>query len=132
MTPRRVEAERRGLTQFLGANRFTRPSGIPAREAPSTFQSSRARTEEEQRRRAAPGAIGGDGQGAGFSVVAGTPDSVRVYMDEYVATGANYFVCSFQWGGLSHAQAMRSIELFVTEIMPHYASAPVPSPAGRG
>jgi alkanesulfonate monooxygenase SsuD/methylene tetrahydromethanopterin reductase-like flavin-dependent oxidoreductase (luciferase family) len=25
MTPRRVEAERRGLTQFLGANRFTRP-----------------------------------------------------------------------------------------------------------
>ena len=27
MTPRRIEAERRGLTQFLGANRFTRPSG---------------------------------------------------------------------------------------------------------
>ena len=126
MTPRRVEAERRGLTQFLGANRFTRPAGIPDREAPSTFQSARVRTEEEQRRRAAPGGIGGDGQGAGFSVMAGTPDSVRVYMDEYVATGANYFVCSFQWGGLSHAQAMRSIELFVTEVMPHYASVPSP------
>ena len=54
------------------------------------------------------------------------------YMDEYVATGANYFVCSFQWGGLSHAQAMRSIELFVTEVMPRYVSAPVPSPSGRG
>ena len=132
MTPRRMEAERRGLTQFLGANRFTRPSGIPDREAPSTFQIERTRTEEEQRRRAAPGGIGGDGQGAGFSVMAGTPDSVRVYMDEYVATGANYFVCSFQWGGLSHAQAMRSIELFVTEVMPHYASAPVPSSSVRG
>jgi hypothetical protein len=56
-----------------------------------------------------------------------------MYMDEYVATGANYFVCSFQWGGLSHAQAMRSIELFVTEVMPHYTSASVPSLAkGEG
>jgi hypothetical protein len=41
-------------------------------------------------------------------------------MDEYVATGANYFVCSFQWGGLTHDQAMRSIDLFVEDIMPHY------------
>jgi hypothetical protein len=37
-----------------------------------------------------------------------------------VATGANYFVCSFQWGDLSHAQAMRSIELFASEVMPGY------------
>ena len=42
---------------------------------------------------------------------------------EYVATGANYFVCSFQWGDISHADAMRSIELFATEVMPRYASA---------
>jgi alkanesulfonate monooxygenase SsuD/methylene tetrahydromethanopterin reductase-like flavin-dependent oxidoreductase (luciferase family) len=42
-------------------------------------------------------------------------------MDEYVATDGNYFVCSFQWGGLTHDQAMRSIDLFVEEIMPHYA-----------
>jgi alkanesulfonate monooxygenase SsuD/methylene tetrahydromethanopterin reductase-like flavin-dependent oxidoreductase (luciferase family) len=127
MTPRRVEAERRGLTQFLGSNMFRRPAGVPDREAPSTFQSRPVYTEEEQRRRAAPGGIGGDGRGAGFSVIAGTPDSIRMYMDEYVATAANYFVCSFQWGGLSHAQAMRSIELFVTEVMPHYTSASVPS-----
>ena len=31
-------------------------------------------------------------------------------MEEYIATGANYFVCSFQWGDLTHEQAMRSIE----------------------
>ena len=44
-------------------------------------------------------------------------------MDEYIATGANYFVCSFQWGDLSHAQAMRSIELFATEVMPKYSDS---------
>ena len=78
------------------------------------------RPEAQRRRRAAPGGIGGDGRGAGFSVIAGTPDSIRTYMDEYVATGANYFVCSFQWVGLTHDQGMRSIDLFVEEIMPHY------------
>src|SRR5258706_452024 len=51
---------------------------------------------------------------------AGSPAAVRDYMDEYVATGANYFVCSFQWGDLSHEQAMRSIELFTAEVMPRY------------
>ena len=41
-------------------------------------------------------------------------------MDEYLPTGANYFVCSFQWGHISHEHAMRSIDLFVEHIMPHY------------
>lgn len=45
-------------------------------------------------------------------------------MDEYVATGANYFVCSFQWGDLTHEQAMRSIERFATEVMPGYSTVP--------
>jgi hypothetical protein len=53
-----------------------------------------------------------------------TPAAVSEYMDEYVATGANYFVASFQWGELTHAQAMRSIELFTTEVMDRYV-APV-------
>ena len=43
-------------------------------------------------------------------------------MDEYMSTGANYFVCSFQWGSLSNEQAMQSLELFVSEVMPHYAA----------
>ncbi len=53
-------------------------------------------------------------------VLAGSPASLREYLDEYVETGANYFVCSFQWGDLTHEQAMRSIELFTAEVMPHY------------
>jgi hypothetical protein len=58
--------------------------------------------------------------GAGFSVIAGTPDSIRTYMDEYVTTSANYFVCSLQWGNLTHDQAKRSIDLSVEDIMPRY------------
>jgi alkanesulfonate monooxygenase SsuD/methylene tetrahydromethanopterin reductase-like flavin-dependent oxidoreductase (luciferase family) len=118
--PRRLEAEQRGLTQFLGGNMNRRPAGLPDREADRERYRVREISEAQRRRRATPGGIGGDGRGAGFSVIAGTPDSIRQYMDEYVATGANYFVCSFQWGGLTHDQAMRSIALFVEEIMPHY------------
>jgi alkanesulfonate monooxygenase SsuD/methylene tetrahydromethanopterin reductase-like flavin-dependent oxidoreductase (luciferase family) len=118
--PRRLEAEQRGLMQFLGAHMNRRPAGLPNREADQTRYHGPERSETQQRRRATPGGIGGDGRGAGFSVIAGTPDSIRTYMDEYVATGANYFVCSFQWGGLTHDQAMRSIDLFVEDIMPHY------------
>jgi alkanesulfonate monooxygenase SsuD/methylene tetrahydromethanopterin reductase-like flavin-dependent oxidoreductase (luciferase family) len=118
--PRRLEAEQRGLTQFLGGNMNRRPPGLPDREADQGRYRVAERSEVQRRRRAAPGGIGGDGRGAGFSVIAGTPDSIRTYMDEYVATGANYFVCSFQWGGLTHDHAMRSIDLFVEEIMPHY------------
>jgi alkanesulfonate monooxygenase SsuD/methylene tetrahydromethanopterin reductase-like flavin-dependent oxidoreductase (luciferase family) len=118
--PRRLEAEQRGLTQFLGGNMNRRPAGLPDREADRECYSVLERSEAQRRRRAAPGGIGGDGRGAGFSVIAGTPDSIRTYMDEYVATGANYFVCSFQWGGLTHDHVMRSIDLFVEEIMPLY------------
>ncbi|MXZ90874.1 MAG: LLM class flavin-dependent oxidoreductase [Chloroflexi bacterium] len=114
--PRRLEAERRGLTQFMGSEANPRPSNLPDREAQaaqpaasSARRSGSAALEEH----AAPG-------GGGFNVVAGSPDSIRSYMDDYLETGANYFVAGFQWGHLSHEETMRSIELFVKEVMPHY------------
>jgi alkanesulfonate monooxygenase SsuD/methylene tetrahydromethanopterin reductase-like flavin-dependent oxidoreductase (luciferase family) len=55
--------------------------------------------------------------------VVGTPDTVKAYFDEYLTTGANYMVLSFQWGNLNHAQAMRSIKLFREHLMPHYGLA---------
>ena len=119
-TPRRVEAERRGLKELFQIS-TKRPAGLPDREADPARYRVAERSEEERRRRMPPGNIGGDGSGAGFSVIAGRPDSVRAYMDEYLATGANYFVCSFQWGNLTHEHALRSIDLFVKEIMPRYA-----------
>ncbi len=117
--PRRLEAERRGLTQFLHAKDGSfgfvgeRPAGLPARETRRDIEAELERF-SEQKRRPHPNRIGG-------VALAGSPAAVREYMEEYVATGANYFVCSFQWGDLTHEQAMRSIELFATEVMPRYA-----------
>ncbi len=122
-TPRRLEAEKRGLTEFLVPNERMRPRSAPQREARrDLYWSLEERSEEQTQRRTTPGnlADGGGGSGAGFGVIAGSPSSVREYMDEYVETGANYCVCSFQWGSLSHEQAMQSLELFVGEVMPHY------------
>jgi alkanesulfonate monooxygenase SsuD/methylene tetrahydromethanopterin reductase-like flavin-dependent oxidoreductase (luciferase family) len=125
-TPRRLEAEKRGLTQFLVPNEQMRPKSAPDREARrDLYWSLEQRSEERLQRRQAPGGLGGaPTQGAGFGVVAGSPASIREYMDEYMETGANYFVGGFQWGDLTHEQAMQSVELFVEEIMPHYAAAP--------
>ena len=112
--PRRLEAERRGLTQFLGSEANPRPSNLPAREAQTSGTATARRTGSAGlEEHAASG-------GSGFNVVAGSPDSVRGYMDEYLETGANYFVAAFQWGHLSHEETMRSLDLFVSEVMPHY------------
>ena len=114
--PRRLEAERRGLTQFLGSEANPRPSNLPAREAEeqaSRSAAARRASAAGLEEHAAPG-------GGGFNVVAGSPDSIRGYMDEYLETGANYFVAAFQWGHLSNDETMRSLDLFATEVMPHY------------
>ena len=51
--------------------------------------------------------------------VAGSPDTVAAHIEQYtVQAGVNYCVVSFQWGNITHAQAMRSLELFGTEVMP--------------
>jgi alkanesulfonate monooxygenase SsuD/methylene tetrahydromethanopterin reductase-like flavin-dependent oxidoreductase (luciferase family) len=119
--PRRLEAEKRNLTQFMstkdGSFGFVgdRPAGLPAREMRRDIDAELERF-DQQRSRPHPNRLGG-------VALAGGPAAVREYMDEYVATGANYFVCSFQWGDLTHEQAMRSIELFTREVMPHYVTA---------
>jgi len=125
-TPRRLEAESRGLTQFLVPNDQMRPANAPDREARrDLYWAMNQKTEEQERRRQSPGGLGGvPNKGAGFGVIAGSPASIREYMDEYMSTGANYFVCSFQWGSLTNEQAMQSLELFVSEIMPHYSVTP--------
>lgn len=112
--PRRLEAERRGLTQFLQGEANPRPSNLPDRESQASgtvaARTAGSRGFEEHAARG----------GGGFNVVAGSPDTIRDYMDEYLETGANYFVAAFQWGHLSHEETMRSAELFVSEVMPHY------------
>jgi alkanesulfonate monooxygenase SsuD/methylene tetrahydromethanopterin reductase-like flavin-dependent oxidoreductase (luciferase family) len=127
--PRRLEAEKRGLTQFMrgkdGSFGFVgeRPAGLPSRETRRDISAELERF-DQQKHRANPNRLGG-------VALAGSPAAVREYMDEYVETGANYFVCSFQWGDLTHAQAMQSIDLFATEVMPHYVSAARDLPSHR-
>jgi alkanesulfonate monooxygenase SsuD/methylene tetrahydromethanopterin reductase-like flavin-dependent oxidoreductase (luciferase family) len=91
-----------------------RPKGLPEREMRRDIDSELERF-DQVKRGSHPNRLGG-------VALAGTPAAVREYMDEYLETGANYFVCSFQWGDLTHEQAMRSIALFTTEVMPHYAA----------
>lgn len=52
------------------------------------------------------------------AAVVGSPAMVRSYVERYAETGSNYFVASFQWGDLTHAEALRSLELFAREVMP--------------
>jgi len=120
-TPRRLEAERRKLTQFVDAEgtgpRATQPDRHIAPEERRDLDASLAKLAEEERkqrdaRRRAPGGLPG--------FVAGTPETVKPFLDEYMTTGANYMVLSFQFGNLSHAQAMRSIRLFRQHLMPRY------------
>ena len=115
-TPRR-EAARRGLHQFVVSGEDPeRPKNAPKREASAAY--APARSEEERRRRTPPGGIDEAGK-----VVAGTPASIRQYLDEYVTTGANYLLGAFQWGSLTHEQAMRFLDLFIEEVMPHYVAS---------
>jgi len=37
-------------------------------------------------------------------------------------SGANYFVAAFQWGSMTHEQALRSVELFGTGVIPRFSS----------
>ena len=53
--------------------------------------------------------------------VTGSPRTVRDEIARQIEeSGANYFITRFAYGHLSHAQSTRSLELFVSEIMPHF------------
>ncbi len=57
---------------------------------------------------------------AGGAIV-GSPATVREEIEKLVAqTGINYLAPAIAWGGLSQDQAMRSLRLFVDEVMPHF------------
>ena len=52
-------------------------------------------------------------------LIAGSPKTVRQQLQEMLqATGANYLLCIFSFGDLAPEHAMRSIELFSTEVLP--------------
>jgi alkanesulfonate monooxygenase SsuD/methylene tetrahydromethanopterin reductase-like flavin-dependent oxidoreductase (luciferase family) len=51
----------------------------------------------------------------------GSPDTVRDHVARFAdESGCNYLVCAFAFGSLTHAQAMRSLELFTSKVMPTF------------
>lgn len=117
--PRRLEVERRGLLQFTGAGENPRPAGLPDREADTQYRTAEAGA-KKARATPEPGSAIAQDKSANFRVVTGTPDTIRRYLDAYVETGANYFVCAFHFGNMPAGVAEHSIDLFIEKVMPHY------------
>ncbi|NQW23021.1 MAG: LLM class flavin-dependent oxidoreductase [SAR202 cluster bacterium] len=115
--PRRMEAEQRGLDQFTGGQENPRPAALPDRNADAHY---RAEADAGTRASGAAENVIAQKESASFRVLAGTPDTLRQYMDSYVESGANYFVCAFHFGNMPAEVAERSIELFIDKVMPHY------------
>jgi alkanesulfonate monooxygenase SsuD/methylene tetrahydromethanopterin reductase-like flavin-dependent oxidoreductase (luciferase family) len=58
------------------------------------------------------------------SAIVGSPATVRAEVERHLAaTGANYFVGRFIFGNLGFEPAVRSLELFSTEVMPRFRDA---------
>ena len=56
---------------------------------------------------------------ASHSLLVGSPATIRDFALRYAKeTGANYFVGSFSWGDLTHAESSKSLRLFAEEVMP--------------
>jgi natural product biosynthesis luciferase-like monooxygenase protein len=68
---------------------------------------------------------------AGARVCVGTPDECAdVLARAAAALGLTSVDCTFSFGGIDHAKARRSLELFASEVMPRFRAQPVAAPAG--
>ena len=57
----------------------------------------------------------------GEAAIVGSPRSVRDRIAAYFEESkTNYLVLSFAWGGLTYEQSRHSLDLFASEVMPHF------------
>ncbi|HEY2707352.1 MAG TPA: LLM class flavin-dependent oxidoreductase [Caulobacteraceae bacterium] len=71
-----------------------------------------------------PASFSPDEAMAGESLLVGSPSTIRDYVRRYAAeSGANYYVGSFSWGDLTHAESSKSLRLFAEEVMPAVETA---------
>ena len=55
------------------------------------------------------------------TLITGTPATVRARIEQELAeSGANYYVPRFAYGNLTHEESVRSLDLFTSEVMPHF------------
>lgn len=102
--PRRQEAEAHGLGSLVA----TGAAGFGSATRPG-FSDAAA---EDASRGPRTGRVGG--------TIAGSPDTVCRFIEEYAQTGANYLVFALQFGNISHAEAMRSVDLLSRDVLPHF------------
>jgi alkanesulfonate monooxygenase SsuD/methylene tetrahydromethanopterin reductase-like flavin-dependent oxidoreductase (luciferase family) len=58
---------------------------------------------------------------AGDAAIVGSPKSVREKIAAYFEeSGTNYMVLSFAWGSLTYEQSRHSLDLFASEVLPHF------------
>ena len=62
---------------------------------------------------------------AGLPPLRGTPEVVIENLKQTQERGINHIFGAFGFPGLDHEKAMRSIELFATQVMPHFREVPV-------
>jgi alkanesulfonate monooxygenase SsuD/methylene tetrahydromethanopterin reductase-like flavin-dependent oxidoreductase (luciferase family) len=68
-----------------------------------------------------PPATGDDGGRRAASLIAGSPETVAAEIARQVEdSGTNYFITRFAYGELSHEESVRSLDLFVREVMPRF------------
>jgi alkanesulfonate monooxygenase SsuD/methylene tetrahydromethanopterin reductase-like flavin-dependent oxidoreductase (luciferase family) len=61
------------------------------------------------------------------TILFGSPVRVREQMERLVeASGCNYVICAFAWGTLPHEHTLRSLRLFVEEVMPAFSASAAP------
>jgi alkanesulfonate monooxygenase SsuD/methylene tetrahydromethanopterin reductase-like flavin-dependent oxidoreductase (luciferase family) len=102
--PRRKEAEAHGLGNLVA----TGAAGFGSATRPG-FADAAA---EDAERGPQSGRVGG--------TIAGSPETLCRFIEEYLQTGANYLVFALQFGDITHAEAMRSIDLLDREVLPHF------------
>jgi alkanesulfonate monooxygenase SsuD/methylene tetrahydromethanopterin reductase-like flavin-dependent oxidoreductase (luciferase family) len=62
-----------------------------------------------------------DGGRRAASLIAGTPDTVAAEIARQVEqSGTNYFITRFAYGDLPHEDTLRSLDLFIREVMPRF------------
>ena len=60
----------------------------------------------------------------GDAAIVGSPATVREKVAAYAEqSGCNYLVLSFAWGSLTHEQYRHSLDLFASEVLPHFVES---------
>jgi alkanesulfonate monooxygenase SsuD/methylene tetrahydromethanopterin reductase-like flavin-dependent oxidoreductase (luciferase family) len=54
------------------------------------------------------------------AMIAGSPDDVCEKLQEVLVAGIDYLICWTDVGGFPHEKAIRTLELFGSEVMPHF------------